>query len=326
MKHIFIINPRSFKNSVLRDFVIAEINSCFPNKNSDDYEIYTSKFPREATEVVGRFIENHPKEETIRVYAIGGDGILFDCLNGMAEYPNAELTSIPYGNANDYVLSFGEDAISKFRDIKSLVNGVVRPVDVIQSGSDYSLLGVSVGLIGETILLAEAVFPRLPAKWLQKNANTAYTLCGIKSAFNKEVMQQYYDILIDGNDYSGQYCNLTISNSPNKGGGMPTIPYAKPDDGKLDVLIFRTTKSFEFLKTIGDHNKGHFEKHNMYEHIRCEKVEIQSKVPMRVETDGEAKQTHELNIKVLPGKLNFVTPSGVEFADFSHKAYKKSVT
>ena len=324
MKHIFVINPRSFKDTTLREKVINEIVSCFPQKDSPDYLVYVSQFPREAGEVVRRFIESYPPDETIRVYAVGGDGIQYDCLNGMAEYANAELTCIPYGNANDYILSFGEDAIPKFRDIKNLVNGTSRPVDVITSGQNYSLLGISVGLIGETILLAEALFPRLPKKWLSKNADTAYTLCGVKSAFNKEVMQQHYNILIDGKDYSGQYCNLTISNSPNKGGGMPTIPYARPDDGKLDVLIFDTTKSFEFLKTIGDHNKGHFEKHKMYKHITCKEVDMSSGVLMRIETDGEATYSHELKIKILPDKIKFVTPLGVDFVDYSYKAYKQA--
>jgi len=107
MRHFFVINPHSFK-AYEKDMiqVLTEIESSFSGKDSDEFNTHISRYPRDAIAVVHRFIASCPGDETVRIYAVGGDGILFECLNGMVDFPNAELTSVPYGNANDFQLFF----------------------------------------------------------------------------------------------------------------------------------------------------------------------------------------------------------------------------
>jgi len=304
--------------------LIDEINQCFSGEDADEYKFHISRYTRDAIAVVYRYIVSFPPDETVRVYAVGGTGILFECLNGMVGFANAELTSIPYGNGNDFALTFGTDAIEKFKNIKELVKAPSYPMDIIHCGSNYMLIGMSIGLIGQTVLQAGKTFPHLPAKWLRKNTGLAYSLCALWSLFNKKIMQQKYTILLDGEDVSGQYCNITVNNTATMGGGLTPTPYAKPDDGLLDILMINNSKIGAVMSSIGEHNKGHYEKYDYYHYKICKTMEITSEILLAVEMDGEAFHAKELKLSIIPGGIKVFAPEGLSYADYSSIAYKKS--
>jgi len=320
MKHFFVINNHSFYNQESLKQLIADIENCF--SGSMDYKVHITRYPRDAIAAVHRYISNCPKDEIVRVYAVGGDGILFECLNGMVDFPNAELTSVPYGNANDFVLAFGDNAMESFRDIKKLSVSPSRPVDIIHCGSNYAIIQANIGIIGQTIINANQLFPHLPDKWLHKNASFAYSICALWALFNSEVMQQRYTILLDGEDFSDQYCNIHIANGPRNGGGLLPNPYAKPDSGFMQVIMAKTNRKLDFIRVIGDYNKGHFEKHKFFIHKRCRTVEVKSDVLLKVEMDGEGFYAKELKMELIPGGIKFFAPEGMDFFDYSHRAYK----
>jgi len=324
MKHFFVINPHSFIATEGYQNVIAEIESCFVDGNSDDFRIHISRYTRDAIAVVHDYISSYSTDELVRIYAIGGDGILFECLNGMVDFPNAELTSIPYGNANDFVRAFGEDAYHHFRDIKNLLCAPSRPVDIIHCGSNYALNGVNIGLVGQTIIEAFKVFPHLSAKWLRKNISFAYTLCALKGLVNKALTSQYYTATVDGRDYSGKYCNIYIANHSCIGGDMTPSPYAIPNDGKLNVIFAKSLGTLSLAQKLGEYNKGKFEKFDFLFHSECNTMEIKSDRMLCVEMDGEGFYAHELVVKIIPNGVRVFAPQGLDFVDYSYKAYRKS--
>jgi len=322
MKHLFVINPHSFKAFGNIQDVVQEINACFEYDTEGTHSIHISCYPRDAIEVVHEFILGCPTDETVRIYAVGGNGIHFECLNGMIDFPNAELTCVPHGNANDYDRVFGEDVKDKFRDIKSLLTAPSRPVDVISCGSNYAILGLSIGMVGQAIINANEIFPRLPVKWLRKNVGLAYSLCAVKAMFDKSVMQQHYTILLDGEDFSGQYCNIYVSNIACNGGTLTPSPYAKPDDGKLHVMLLETRKKRDIISVIGEYNKGHFEKFDWIHYKTCKVMEIKSEDLLCAEIDGEGFYAREMRIEIMPRCIRFFAPEGLDFADYSYMAYK----
>jgi len=322
MKHLFVINPHSFKVSDIRD-VLREIEACFIGEDEGAYKIHISRCSRDAIAVVYNYIASFPKTETVRVYAVGGTGILFECLNGMAHFPNAELTSVPYGNANEFVNIFGENAFEKFRIIRNFMNAPSHPMDIIDCGSNYSIVGVSIGLIGQTVINANNFFPKLPVKWLRKNIGHAYSFCAVRALFDNAVMRQQYSLIIDGEEISGNYCNIQVQNIACTGGTMCQSPYSKPDEGNMHVLLAATHKKMDIIKSIGEYNQGLFEKYSFYHHKICETIEIKSDTMLCVAVDGEGFYAHELKLKVIPKGINVFAPEGFSFADYSGKAYNR---
>jgi diacylglycerol kinase family enzyme len=134
MKHLFVINPVSFPKQSDMEAVIAEINRYF--KVSDgEYHIHISRFPRDGIRFVRKYIEA-ARDEMVRVYAVGGDGIVFDCLNGMSDQPNAQLAIVPYGMYSDFLRVFGEGSQVRdaFRDIETMATTGTMAVDVMSLG------------------------------------------------------------------------------------------------------------------------------------------------------------------------------------------------
>ena len=321
MKHFFVINPILFEASVQLPEIIKAIEDCFPT-TSTEYKIHITLFPREAIAAVHHYILSCPKDEIVRIYAVGGAGLFFECLNGMVDFPNAELTCVSYGVASEFALTFGQVNAKKFQDIKSLLTAPSRPMDIIRCGTNYVLLGLTVGLVGQTVIMTKKVFPRLPQKWLKKNSGLAYSICALITMFNKQIMTQKYKITVDGRDFSGAYCNIFISNIATKGGGLVPTPYAKPNDGIVDVLFVDAISKFTVMKTINNVNKGHYAKYPNYHYHTFKTMEIESDDLLSVEMDGEAFYARELKLEVIPGGVKVFAPEGLDFADYSHRAWK----
>ena len=325
MRHFFVINPHSFKankDDMVR--ILTEIENCFSGEHHGEYNVHISRYPRDAVAVVHRFISSCPKDETVRVYAVGGDGILFECLNGMVDFSNAELSSIPYGNANDFPRAFGDnkDVIERFRNIKALTTAPAHPMDIIDCGSNYAFNEVNIGMIGHTIIQANSLFPILPKKWLRRNIGLAYTLAGLRALLNRDLLKQKYTITIDGDDISGNYCNIHIANSSFNGGTLCPSPYAMPNDGLLNGIFTSSTTLFNIMLSINDYNKGLFEKYNFFKHKTFKTMEISSDEVLHAEMDGEGFYAKDFTIKIIPGGIKVFAPEGLDFVDFSHMAYK----
>ena len=332
MKHLFVINPHSFRKPESLKQIIADIEGSFPAgfgmNDRTDYKIHISRYPRDAIPAVHRYISNCPDGEIVRVYAVGGDGILFDCLNGMVDFPNAELTSVPYGNNNDFILAFGENInghiTDRFRDLTTLSTAPSRPVDIINFGSNYAMLEVNIGLIGQTLIYKNDVFSKIPEKILRGNAGLAYSFCAILALFNRELLNQHYSILLDGEDLSGSYYHIKIANCACNAGAFIPNPYARPDNGSFELVLSRTTSKTNIIRTMKDYNSGRSEKYDFFVHKRGRKLEVKSDKAMSVMIDDEAFYTDQIKLELIPGGIKFFAPEGLDIVDYSYMAYKNA--
>lgn len=325
MKHLIVINPHSFPAVSDLNKIRAELTADFSALPEIDYQIYVSRYPRDAIAAVNNYMREIPEEEMVRIYAVGGNGILFDCLNGMVDFPNTELTNIPYGSANDFIRAFGEYAMRDFRDIKKLVTGTARSIDIIHCGSNYALNEVNIGIVGQSMIYANTLLRGPHCQLYRRHTPIVYSVSAFRSLLDVEVIRQRYEVCVDGQDFSGGYSNIQISNGPCNGGDMIPTPYALPNDGFLDVIFSATQNRLEIARVFGDYTSGRFEKHkNIFLYKRCRDVEVRSECPMRVELDGEAFFTQEIKIKLVPGKIRFVAPDGVDFVDYSCLVHKKA--
>ena len=322
MKHLFIVNPHSFVTMGAMEQVMAEIRECFSTDYGIDYEIRISRYPRDAIAVIHHYIEGVASDETVRVYAVGGDGTLFDCLNGMVDFPNAELTTIPYGNANDFVLTFGPDAIQAFRNIKNLINAPSRPVDIINYGANYALIEANIGLIGQLVIYANPILRGVNKKWTRRFVGPIYNISALRALFNREVMHQQYTVIMDGENESGGYANIHVSNGALTGSGMVADPYAVPDDGMLDVIFTCTGSKLKLAKALRNYERGLFEKYKYFRHRKFRTMEVKSDHPLRVQLDGESFIAQEIKLELIPDAIRFFAPEGMNFIDYTNRSYK----
>jgi diacylglycerol kinase family enzyme len=278
-----------------------------------------SHYPRDAISKVNAFLEKATKEdERVRVYAVGGDGILFDCLNGMTKYPGHELASVPYGNANDFLRAFGDENVPLFRDIKALSEAESVKTDVFRCGSNLSISIASLGLEGSAILVTDKMAKFLSkASFLRKLIPTLYVLGAVIVLFNKKLRSQYYHVTLDGVDYSGEYIDINVGNTFGNGGKNVSNPYAVPNDGWLNAVFIKKMPLIKCLLTTGPFTQGKFEKYPKdFFQVRFKKFHATSDKHIRICVDGEAFYTSELSMEIYPGAVNIIAPKGVNYRTY----------
>ncbi|GHV34608.1 lipid kinase [Clostridia bacterium] len=315
MRHFFVINPKSFLTA--RDWrtFLLSVERCFSVGKRAEYKTYISRFPRDAIAAVRRYIASVPAEETVRVYAVGGDGILFDCLNGIVNYPNAELASVPYGNANDFVRAFGEGQADKFRDIKAMSCAPTVLTDIIQCGVNYSISNCSFGIEAAAVIrmnyLAK-ILGKLHSR--RKLIPMLYRLGAAVHLLDKGQCVQKYELTLDGKDFSGKYTGISVGNIFGNGGTNTPNPYAVPNDGVLNAIFLRESSALATLAVLPDYCAGRYEQRpkSFFAETFTE-MRIKSEEPMYVILDGESFFARGFSMKVLPKAVKIVAPVGLTY-------------
>ncbi|MDR0554094.1 MAG: hypothetical protein LBG76_04775 [Treponema sp.] len=321
MIHIFVINPVSFPQPGALGEIMAEIDACFAENDAEDYFLHVSRYPRDATVIIRKYLLTIPGTEIVRIYAVGGDGILFDCLNGIVGLPNAELASVPYGNANDFIRAFGEGKKSVFRDLRLQIRAPSVPVDIIHCGNRYALNFCTVGMESGSQMAAIALYGKLAGKirrFPRLNRlvySLLYYLSGVQAMMNRRVLNQRYDITVDGEDMSGVYATINIANGPCYGGDKSPVATAMPNDGVLDAMFFRCGDALKSMKLMAAYVKGGGlrlpKEHFTWKRLR--KIEIRSDEPLLVDLDGEMFFDTALTVEIIPAGIRFSAPGGIEF-------------
>jgi diacylglycerol kinase family enzyme len=303
--------------------VIVGIHNYFRAiEHKERFSIHISKFPREASGYIRSYAGALPADTLLRVYAVGGDGILFDCLNGVINIPNVELGAIPYGATNNFVHGFGKRNAPLFKDITLQCTSPSIPVDVMQVGGGYVLGYVTVGVEGLALVYLQQMFESMEnnslSLWLKRRFYKAwYLIAGLIANFNQQIIAQKYIIEVDGKDMSGSYRGVHISNGAFFAGNWAPTRTSRPDDGLLDVIlgiprgIFRPMliTILAYLQGRGDQLPRDF----IVKQAR--KISISSLKSLYIGFDDESFFDTSLTLEILPGAVRFIDVTGKGFPE-----------
>ena len=140
MKHIFLINPAAGKKGNSEGIIRPQIED-YCGKNGLDYEIYVTKCQGDAQNYCA---ERAKSGETLRFYACGGDGTLYEVVNGVFGNPNCEVAVIPMGSGNDFIRLFGTK--EQFCNVEAQVTGIPVELDVVKCGDKIAINQCSMGM------------------------------------------------------------------------------------------------------------------------------------------------------------------------------------
>lgn len=303
MKHLFIVNPAAGgKDST--DFVSAKVAQFFSGKEGD-FEIYATKAPMDAVKKIQ--YEAQLCDE-LRVYACGGDGTLNECVCGAVGHDNVAVTHFPTGTGNDFIKTFGNNK-ELFFDLEELIDGTVRPIDVIDCNGRYSINICSVGIdarIGNDV----HKYSKIPLI----GGSTGY-VTSLAVNFFKGITDPLR-VICNGKLYYGDMNLICACNGQYYGGGFNPVPEAVPDDGLIDFLIVKGASRSTILKVVGHYAKGEYALFPKYiTHIRGTYMEIESEKELVVNVDGEAIYGKKIVMKLIPGGVNFIYPKDIVLSE-----------
>lgn len=272
MKYVFIINPASGKTDY--DKIKQNIMKTLENEN---YEIYETKAPKEATEIASRF----KNEENTIVYSVGGDGTLNEVVNGIAK-GKCKLGIIPTGSGNDF-----------YRTLKEAQTENVR-LDLGKVNSRYFINIASVGMDAETCNNANKIKSKI-------KLHSSYYLALIHTflTFKSKSLK----LKIDKNVYAGDYIIAAICNGKYYGGGFKIAPVASFDDNQFDIYLVSKAGKLKLIKILLALLKSEHEKYNEVRKYTGKNITITSENNLIVNIDGEITISKNIEIEMIEDAL-----------------------
>jgi len=270
------------------------------------------------------------KKEEINLVICGGDGSMFDAVNGVADFEKTRIGMIPCGSGNDLakdlqmpkkieelvsIIKKGE--IHRTMDLGEVIfhtryaymdheNHKVHP---FYSNADYSqYFNVSSG-IGFDAKTCQQVFLSKAKPFLNKIhlGKLVYLFVAIRLIFENEMFLCTFENLDRKEKHSK--CLFAVGmNHRFEGGGFMFGPGAKDNDGLLESCLIKNITPFTFLRLFPSAYKG---KHVRYkDKVIIEEgnsIHIESDKPMWVHTDGEVYYASDsITLKVHPNWLKLL--------------------
>lgn len=300
MKHVFIVNPVAGKGKIAKAYIATIEN--YVKEHHIDAEIYVTRASRDGMKHVEELAKTG---EEIRFYSCGGDGTLYEVVNGCYKYPNCQVANIPLGSGNDFCRLFGKNT-----NIEDHINGIPMKLDLIETDGTVAINECAMGLDSE-ICAKQSDFKKIPGI----NGEMAYTVSALYCLMGK--YKNSFKITIDDNEvFEDDYLFCYIGNSRWYGGGYKAAPNAMPNDGFIDVVMVRCDRGrLGLLPLLPVYKKGEHLDWDITTFRHAKKVKIESKAPAAVNVDGECAYVTEREFKLLEGAINFVVPRGSEFLD-----------
>ena len=272
MKYVFIINPASGKTDYnkIKENIIKTLEN-------EEYEIYETKAPKEATEIASRF----KNEENTVVYSVGGDGTLNEVVNGIAE-GKCKLGIIPTGSGNDF-----------YRTLKEAQTENVR-LDLGKVNGRYFINIASVGMDAETCNNANKIKSKI-------KLHSSYYLALIHTflTFKSKSLK----LKIDKNVYAGDYIIAAICNGKYYGGGFKIAPVASFDDNQFDIYLVSKAGKLKLIKILLALLKSEHEKYNEVRKYTGKNITITSENNLIVNIDGEITISKNIEIEMIEDAL-----------------------
>jgi diacylglycerol kinase family enzyme len=160
----------------------------------------------------------------------------------------------------------------------------------------------------------KATWNRLPRAVGKILYDFMFFWAGIVSSMSRSITDQRYRILIDGDAFDGTYTTINIANGPCYGGDKCAAISAVPNDGLLDVLLFKSTNSFNIVRVGTRYIYGGYRKFPDYiSYRRAKEITVCSEKPMVLQLDGEIFFDTNMTIKVVPAAVKIVAVNGMDY-------------
>jgi len=290
MKICLIVNPNAGKKRGLE--VSQRVSSLFRDAGIQT-ESLVSQYPGGTREIA----EGLDLKNWDGVVAVGGDGSLFEVINGLYATSNSlsvPVGQIPVGTGNsfsrDLEIHSVEDAVAK------IVQGNVRKIDLGHFSSeagDFSF----VNLLGAGFVSNVAY----RARKYKALGSLSYVFGIIEEVIG--LKSTPVTLEIDGTVIERECVFVEICNSRFTGGNMMMAPGAVIDDGLLDVVILNKVSRGALLKLLPTLFEGKHVESPSVEVFQGRRILLRSQSPLALTPDGETFGQTPIDVSVHHQKL-----------------------
>lgn len=229
------------------------------------------------------------------IIAAGGDGTLYEVVNGMAERDNLPpLGVFPVGTTNDFARGLGIPR--NWEDYCDLViRQQTRPIDVGKANDRYFINIAGGGTLTELTY-------DVPSRLKTMIGQLAYYIKGVE----KMVSLSPQELIINAEGQEtihDEFMIFLITNTNSVGGFEKLAPGARIDDGLLDVIALKKCNLAEFVRLVSLALRGEHFNDKKVVYFRTSSMEVTSPGKVLLNLDGELGGTLPGQFSVLPQHL-----------------------
>lgn len=291
MRHIFIVNRISGQGKALKFVPIIERVA---KKYQLDYEILYTEKENDAKIYAQKYHDND-----IIIYSAGGDGTLFEIVNGIKD--TSTLCVLPLGSGNDFCR-----LISNEKNVeKILIDSIIGH----QTSIDYALCN-DYKWINVTSFGIDAEINATASKWIRKGLFTkgpAYIFSIIKNMIN--LKSHHYTIKVDGETLKNDYYIVAVLNGRYYGNGVPACPDASVQDGYLDLCLVPKISFFKVYPLLIKYLSGKHLNDPDFKRIKAKDIDISCDEMVNYQSDGENNMTNHVHISIKEKALKMIIPN-----------------
>ncbi|MDF2838047.1 MAG: diacylglycerol kinase catalytic region [Paenibacillus sp.] len=237
------------------------------------------------------------------IIAAGGDGTLYEVINGLANKPNRPpLGILPVGTTNDFARATG---IPKHWEYACdlIIGQYTRPIDVGKANDRYFINIAGGGSLTELTY-------DVPSKLKTMIGQLAYYMKGLEKMTRLRPTELKFEAAGVG-EFHEEFMMFLICNSNSVGGFERLAPESKLDDGLLDVLLIKRMNLAEFIRLVTLALRGEHLNDSHVLHFRTNELKVTTPDYVQINLDGEYGGVLPCTFSVLPSHLNiFADESG----------------
>ena len=233
-----------------------------------------------------------------RVVLGGGDGTLNAGIPGLLQV-GLPLGILPLGTANDFARSLGIPPVLE-EAARVIAEEPPRPVDLGEVNGHKYLNVASIGFSAE---LAGELKADVKRRWGTLGyAVTAFGLLRRARPFTVTLIH-------DGKAEQVRTIQVSVGNGKHYGGGMVVAEAARPDDGFLDVYSLEVAHWWRLVALIPWLRSGTQGQWDDVRAFRTTALEVRTRRPRPVNTDGELSTHTPAVFRLHPAALRVFAPA-----------------
>lgn len=238
------------------------------------------------------------------VVAVGGDGTVNEVVNGLlkSQKHTPILAVLPNGTGNDFIR--GTRLKRNLADFsQSLIERKSIPMDVAKLQTNdkcYFFINIAdVGFGGKVVQILDK-----QRRFIGGKASYALAILRTFIGYRKPILE----IATDDFHFIGPVLMVAICNGSIFGDGLTINPYAKLDDGKLNITLLGKVTLFDYVRNLTNLKKGKAIIHPEAKYLQSKIVSIKVvKGNAVTEMDGEFLNASNIRIENLPQRIKLLS-------------------
>lgn len=256
----------------------------------------------DSSDAAEELVRRRMREGERQIVAAGGDGTINAVLNAVMQAPDGvTLGVLPVGTANDWCssLAIPDDLADAWKLIE---NGDSTPVDVAELLTpESSIYFANIATGGNSHRVTESITTEMKQTW--------GPLCYLRGAIGilADLETFHAQVSLDGQPAETfDVWNIIVANGRTSAGRLEIAPYAKLDDGLLDLIIIRDGTLLDVAGIATNYLMSAYIESDQVEYRQAKSIALRSNPPMLFSIDGDLVEQQPIEFKAHANALSVI--------------------